>query len=86
MAKLTYAQRKRLPSSDFVFPAKREFPIEDRSHARAALQMAHGARSGKPQSGARIAEIDAKVHAKYPGIGEKKKTGSLRKAAMAGRR
>jgi hypothetical protein len=80
MAKLTSATRNALPSSDFVFPKKRKFPIPDASHARDALSRA-GAKGGEVE-----AEVRAEVHRDYPGIGEKKKAGSLRKAAMAGRR
>jgi hypothetical protein len=45
MARLTFAQRKRLPKSVFAIPAKApgpgSYPIPDRAHARAALQRAH---------------------------------------------
>lgn len=37
MAKLTAAQRKKLPASDFALPEQRAYPIEDATHARAAL-------------------------------------------------
>ena len=69
MAELTYKQRKALPKSSFVFPKERAFPIKDKAHARAALQMAAGARSGKPQSSERRAKIKAAVHKKFPSIG-----------------
>lgn len=36
MARLTAAQRKKLPSSTFAGPG-RSFPIPDKGHARAAL-------------------------------------------------
>lgn len=62
MAKLNAAARKRIPSKDFAGP-DRSYPIEDRSHARNALARA----SGKPVA----AEVRAKVHAKFPGIGKK---------------
>jgi hypothetical protein len=42
MAKLTAAARKKLPSSSFVFPATRSFPIHDLNHARDALARASG--------------------------------------------
>ena len=38
MAKLTYAQRKALPSSAFAMPSQRRFPIMDKAHQRNALQ------------------------------------------------
>jgi hypothetical protein len=37
MAKLSYEQRKHLPSSAFAEPKTRKYPIEDKAHARAAL-------------------------------------------------
>jgi len=36
MARLTAAQRKRLPDSDFADPKHRKYPIEDRSRAENA--------------------------------------------------
>lgn len=71
MAQLSYQARKKLSSGDFVFPKERSFPIEDRAHAKAALQAAGGARSGKPQSPARRAKIRRAVHRKYPSLGGK---------------
>jgi hypothetical protein len=66
MAKLTYAERKKLPSSTFVEPGERKYPIPDKSHARNALARVaqHGSSSEK-------AKVRAKVHSKYPGIGKK---------------
>jgi hypothetical protein len=66
MAKLTASKRNSLPSSDFVFPAQRKFPIEDANHARNALSRA-GAKGGAVQSKVRSA-----VNRKFPGIGQKK--------------
>ena len=37
MAKLSYQQRKSLPSSAFVYPGERRYPIHDLPHARNAL-------------------------------------------------
>jgi hypothetical protein len=39
MARLTAAQRKALPASDFAGP-NRSFPVQDADHARAALMLA----------------------------------------------
>ena len=58
--KLTYAERKGLPKSAFVFPATRRYPIQDEDHARNALARS----SGKPEE----AEVRAVVHRRYPGI------------------
>ena len=81
MAKLTYGQRKSLPESDFALPSRRKggkggYPIEDAAHARNALQRV--AQFGSP---AEQAEVRAKVHEKYPGIGQGKKRGSLKRVA-----
>ena len=81
MAKLTYGQRKALPKSDFAVPSERKYPLNDAAHARNALSRV--SQFGSP---AEKSEVRAKVHREYPGIGEKKKSGSLRRAAMAGRR
>lgn len=72
MAKLSYSARKKLPSKDFVFPKSRGYPIEDKVHARAALQAAGGARSGKPASPAKQAKIRAAVYRRYPDMKNKK--------------
>jgi hypothetical protein len=70
LAKLTSAERNALPAKDFVFPKKRKFPIEDKSHARNAESRA-GAKGGSVEK-----KVDAAVHRKFPGIG-KGKTSSL---------
>lgn len=62
MTKLTTERRDEIPGGEFALPGRR-YPIHDESHARAALSMAHYA------SPAEQAEIRAKVHAKFPGIG-----------------
>ena len=66
MSLLTARRRNSLPTSEFAGP-DRSYPIQDPSHARNALARA----SGKPVE----AEIRAKVHSKYPGIGEKSMIG-----------
>jgi hypothetical protein len=71
MAKLSTAQRKRIPKSSFAIPSKKpgsgSYPIPDKSHARNAL--ARVAQHGTPSEKARVR---AKVHAKFPGIGKEK--------------
>ncbi len=64
MSKLTAAQRKRISGGDFAGP-DRSYPIEDASHARNAL-----ARVSQHGSAELKAKVRAKVHAKYPSIGE----------------
>jgi len=65
VAKLDAATRNALPKKSFVFPAERKFPIEDESHARNALSRASA------QGGDVKAKVDAAVHRKFPGIGQK---------------
>ena len=61
MSLLTTKKRNSLPDSTFAGP-DRSYPIPDASHARNALARASG-KSIEP-------EIRAKVHSKFPGIGE----------------
>lgn len=68
MAKLSYKQRKGLPSNDFVFPGSRKYPIPDKSHARNAL-----ARVSQFGSPSQKAAVRSAVHKKYPSMGRKKK-------------
>ena len=60
MTKLTYEDRKELPSVEFVFPKTRRYPIEDATHARDALARS----SGKPEH----ATVAAAVKRRYPKI------------------
>ena len=62
MAKLSTKTRKALPGKAFAGPG-RSYPINDPSHARAALSRASGNASPALQ-----AEIKAKVRRRYPGI------------------
>jgi hypothetical protein len=72
--RLSAADRRSLPSSDFALPGKGEgpegkgsgsYPINDESHARNALSRVsqHGTSAEK-------AQVRAAVHRKYPGIGQ----------------
>lgn len=71
MAKLSAAQRKKIPTSSFAIPSKAKtasgkatsgsYPINDASHARNALARS----SGKPEA----AQVRAAVKRKYPNIG-----------------
>jgi hypothetical protein len=60
MTKLSYQKRQELPTSDFVYPKTRRYPIEDAAHARDALARS----SGKPEH----ATVVAAVKRKYPEI------------------
>jgi hypothetical protein len=64
MTKLTTERRSELPENDFALKNGR-YPINDPNHARAALSMAHYA------TPAEQAQIKRKVHARFPGIGQK---------------
>ena len=68
MAKLSAADRKRLPGKDFAGPG-RSFPVNDKSHARAALSMLGRA---KGLSAGQKARIKARANAKL-GKGRKGK-------------
>jgi len=59
--KLSYKQRKGLPSTAFVFPKQRKYPIHDKAHARNAL--ARVSAFGTP---AEKAKVRAAVCRKYP--------------------
>lgn len=63
MAKLTTAERNRLPSSAFVFPHTREYPIPDENHARDALSRVSA--NGTPAEKDTVRRAVAK---RYPGI------------------
>lgn len=73
MARLSYAARKKLPSSSFAEPGQRKYPIEDKAHARNAL-----ARVAQHGTAAEKATIRRKVARKFPGIGRSSKRKSSR--------
>ena len=77
MAKLSGAQRQKLPPSSFALPGKGEgksgkgsgsYPIPDKGHAQAALSRV--AQHGTPQE---KAQVKAAVARKFPGMGKGKK-------------
>lgn len=65
MAKLTAAKRKALPSSSFVEPGERKYPVPDASHARNAL--ARVSQFGSPSE---KKKVRAAVHRRFPAIGK----------------
>lgn len=65
MAKLSAKERKALKTSSFALPATREYPIQDRDHAKAALSLEHNA---SPQQ---QAVINRAIDKKYPGLRSK---------------
>jgi hypothetical protein len=64
VSKLTTERRDEIPGGEFALPGRR-YPIHDENHARAALSMAHYASPAEQEV------IKRKVHARYPGIGQK---------------
>ena len=74
MARLNLPQRNALPTSAFAGP-DRSFPIPDVNHARAALSMAHNAPNP--------AAIKAKVHQKFPQVGQQPSRADVNAAVRA---
>lgn len=68
MARLTSAQRRKIPSKDFAGP-DRSYPINDASHARNAL--ARVSQHGTPALKSRVKSA---VKKKYPGIKQAEKS------------
>lgn len=64
MAKLTTSERNSLPNSAFAIPEKREYPIEDKSHAVAAMRLKSYASSSEQK------EIASKVKRRFPDVGK----------------
>lgn len=64
---LTESARDKIKPKNFAEPKKRAYPIEDPAHARNAL-----ARVSQFGSPGEKSQVRAKVHAKYPGIGDDK--------------
>ena len=79
MAELTTKQRNNLPDSAFVFPETRKYPIHDKSHGRAALQMV--AKHGTPEE---QAKVKAAVKAKFPDIGDPDKDEEMQPSERIG--
>lgn len=81
MAKLSTAQRKQIPKSDFAVPSKApasgSYPINDKAHAQNALARA----SGKPVEG----QVKAAVAKKFPGMASAKKSAANIKAKLSAR-
>jgi hypothetical protein len=79
-ADLTEGARDKIKSKNFAEPKERKYPIEDPAHARNAL-----ARVSQFGSAGEKTQVRAKVHSKYPGIGEdkeKEKESSAAKKAL----
>ena len=75
MARLSAAERNKLPASSFALPKERRYPIQDENHAHLALAFA----SGRKEE----ATVRAAVHRRYPHMGAGK-TSEVRKSGMRG--
>jgi len=64
MAPLTTKARKRLPSSSFVFPGKRAYPIDTR--ARGANALVRVAQHGTPSQKARVRAAVCRRYPSFP--------------------
>lgn len=64
MAKLTTKQRDKMKSSTFALPAKRAYPVNDRSHAANAKARASQQYAKGNLSSAEKATIDRKANKK----------------------
>lgn len=62
MARLTAAQRKKIPSSEFGQPSKRKYPMPDRGHAVAAKGRATQQEKKGNLSSSAAAEIRARAN------------------------
>ncbi len=62
MAKLTTAQRNKLPASKFALPSERKYPVENKAHARNALARAQQQYDKGNLSKAEKDKIDAMAH------------------------
>ncbi|MGI4877090.1 MAG: hypothetical protein ACRYG4_06345 [Janthinobacterium lividum] len=63
MAKLSKADRDKLPASNFAEPDKRAYPIEDAAHAKNAKARASQAKKAGRISKAEEGKIDKKADA-----------------------
>jgi hypothetical protein len=63
--RISYKERKELPTSEFAEPKNRKYPIPDASHARNAL-----ARVSQFGSSEEKKKIRTAVHRKYPDISQ----------------
>jgi hypothetical protein len=75
MAKLTAADRKKIPASKFGLPGQRKYPMPDKGHVKSALAYAkHDATPAEQK------EIRSKAKKLFPGMhiaGDPSKVGSL---------
>jgi hypothetical protein len=63
MAKLTTAERKAMPKSEYGLPSKKAYPMPDRSHAANAKARATQMEKAGKLSPSAKAQIDSKANA-----------------------
>ena len=61
MAKLDTKERKKIPKKEFGLPGERKYPVNDKSHARAAKSRASEMEHKGRLSSSSKAKIDAKA-------------------------
>lgn len=71
--KLTYEQREELPSSAFVYPKEKRYPIHDRAHAQNAL--ARVSAHGTPEEKAKVIAAVCRRYSDLPTCQERKGKG-----------
>jgi hypothetical protein len=76
--KLTASSRKKIANKNFALGG-RKFPIQDVSHGREALEDAPKSENAGNITPSQVSTIQSKVHAKFPGIGKKKRIGDRMK-------
>jgi hypothetical protein len=67
MAKLTTAQRKKIPTAKFGLPKQRKFPMPDRAHARNAKARASQQLKAGNITKSQKSKIDAMANKKLRG-------------------
>ena len=75
MAHISTAQRNKLSTSEFALPAQRKYPVDTKNRARNALS-----RVSEYGDSATKAKVRAKVHAKFPEIGQAQSAYHARRA------
>jgi len=78
--RLSAAARHQLPKKQFAGPHGDDYPIPDKGHGRAALTGASHAANVGNITPAEERSIKAKVHAKFPSIGQRAMRGMKKKA------
>ena len=65
--KLSYRQKKSLPSSEFGVPSERKYPIPDKAHARNALARVSAFGTSREKE-----QVRRRVHERFPTIKEQR--------------